>query len=725
MIDDYSLILQRKLNSFILFYSYLDIIMSKSFVSQSLYCKCFNILYMKRFLLSLFSFVVVLSVMAETYTYKFVNGDLKTDAGVVALGDYEWSASAANQINWNASGKGIQLGSKTSPCTSYTLSTNAFADFTIKSITVNSSVANGGDAKLTIKVGDKTSDAFSLTTADAPYTFTCDDASGEIVISWTASQRAYYLSQISIEYQLPADMVEVPAPVFKTTEGVYADEITVEAETSEQAAVLYYTIDGTEPSYEDYLAQVGTTKRSGYYVMYTKLTQSATIKAMAVLTDGDMVYKSKVTEASYIVSATKPYQQVSAVASGSKYGIIAADTVAMPLATDKSYGYLYTDTVNAKGSYVETVEYFGFTFESAEGGYTIKDVNGRYLYMTGNYNSFNVSETLPTEGAVWSVEIAQDGAATIKNVAKNKTIYYSQQYASFGCYAADEVEENMILPKLYLQREYPETTVVPADNSVLAKFQTITISCPLGIKAADDLKVEVLGIEKNNIMKCRQVDANTIEFSLDAPVVTDNNITLMVYFTGDILLEPDGMAVPMVFKNRRLMYIVEGNAPAATIKEVNPADGATVEKLSYILFTFSYYVGATEDTSIFPKLYREGSDELIPIEFTLDTEDGTGKVAHMDAALRVVEPVTANGNYILEVPTGYFVDGNGRSLNGITLKYTVKNDGTGIADVEAEANGYTVYNLQGVKVLETTDASRLNTLPAGVYIVNGTKVLVK
>ncbi|MBQ8450675.1 MAG: chitobiase/beta-hexosaminidase C-terminal domain-containing protein [Bacteroidaceae bacterium] len=680
---------------------------------------------MKRFLLSFFSFVVVLSAMAETYTYKFANGDLKTDAGVVTLGDYEWNASAANQINWNANGKGIQIGSKAAPCASYTLSTKAFSDFTIKSVTVNSSNASSGDAKLTIKVGDKTSDAFSLTTSDAPYTFTCDDASGEIVINWTASQRAYYVSQITVEYQLPADMVEVPAPVFKTTEGVYADEITVEAATSDEAAILFYTIDGTEPSYEDYLAQTGTTKRSGYYVLYQKLTESATIKAMAVLTDGDAVYKSKVTEASYIISATKPYQQASAVASGSKYGIIAADSVAMPLAADKSYGYLYTDTVKAKGGYVETVEYFGFTFESADGGYTIKDVNGRYLYMTGNYNSFNVSETLPEEGAVWSVEIAQDGAATIKNVAKDKTIYYSLQYSSFGCYAADKVNENMVLPKLYLQREYPEATVVPADNSVLDKFQTITISCPLGIKAADDLKVEVLGMEGDNIMKCRQVDANTIEFSLDAPVIADNNMTLMVYFTGDILLEPDGMAVPMVFKNRRLMYIVMGDAPAATIKEVNPADGATVEKLSYILFTFSYYVGATEDASIFPKLHREGSDELIPVEFTLDTEDGTGKVAHMDGALRVTEPITANGNYILEVPAGYFVDSNGRSLDGITLKYTVKNDGTGIDDVEAAANGYTVYSLQGVKVMETTDASRLNALPAGVYIVNGTKVLVK
>lgn len=680
---------------------------------------------MKRILLSIFSFVVVLSAMAETYTYKFAKGDLKSEAGVVTLGDYEWNASAANLINWNANGKGIQIGSKGSPCTSYTLSTNAFADFTIKSVTVNSSIASSGDARLTIKVGDKTSDAFALTTSDAPYTFDCANASGEIVINWTASERAYYLSQITVEFQLPADMVEVPAPVFKTSEGVYADEVTVEAATSNEAAILFYTIDGTEPSYEDYLAHVGTTKRSGYYVLYQKLTENATIKAIAVLTDGDAVYKSKVSEASYIISATKPYQQASAVVSGSKYGIIAADTVAMPLTLDKDNGYLVADTVDAKGNYVETVEYFGFTFESAEGGYTIKDINGRYLYMTGSDNNFSVAGELPAEGAVWSVDIAQDGTAMIKNVAKGKTVYYSAQYGSFGSYAANEVTEGMILPKLYLQREYPEATVVPADDSVLDKFRTITISCPLGIKAADDLKVEVLGIEGNNIMKCRQVDGNTIEFSLDETVIASNNMTLMVYFTGDILLEPDGMAVPMVFKNRRLMYIVMGDAPAATIEKVVPANGATVESLSYILFTFSYYVGATEDTAIFPKLYREGSEELIAVEFTLDNEDGTGKVAHMDGALRVTEPITVNGNYILDIPAGYFVDGNGRSLDGITLKYTVQNDGTGIADVEAADGAYTVFSLQGVKVLETTDATLLNNLPAGVYIINGTKVLVK
>lgn len=38
---------------------------------------------------------------------------------------------------------------------------------------------------------------------------------------------------------------------------------------------------------------------------------------------------------------------------------------------------------------------------------------------------------------------------------------------------------------------------------------------------------------------------------------------------------------------------------------------------------------------------------------------------------------------------------------------------------------YKAYNLQGVKMLETKDASLVNTLPEGLYIVNGKKVYIK
>lgn len=51
---------------------------------------------------------------------------------------------------------------------------------------------------------------------------------------------------------------------------------------------------------------------------------------------------------------------------------------------------------------------------------------------------------------------------------------------------------------------------------------------------------------------------------------------------------------------------------------------------------------------------------------------------------------------------------------------------TGIGSVTAPAeDGYTVYNLQGICVLKTADADALRTLPAGLYIINGRKHVIK
>ena len=45
-------------------------------------------------------------------------------------------------------------------------------------------------------------------------------------------------------------------------------------------------------------------------------------------------------------------------------------------------------------------------------------------------------------------------------------------------------------------------------------------------------------------------------------------------------------------------------------------------------------------------------------------------------------------------------------------------------DIES-ADIYTIYNLLGIKILETTDASFIQQLPAGIYIVNGKKISVR
>lgn len=131
------------------------------------------------------------------------------------------------------------------------------------------------------------------------------------------------------------------------------------------------------------------------------------------------------------------YTKVTTITNG-KY-IIAANTtgdayvVATPLADTKTYGYLNKEDVTAQGEAITTEAANEFTFTAISGGYTIQDASGRYLYMTGTYNSFNVDTTVPAEGHIWTVSF-DNGNVAIKNASTGKTIQYSAQYSSYGAY---------------------------------------------------------------------------------------------------------------------------------------------------------------------------------------------------------------------------------------------------------------------------------------------------
>ncbi len=685
---------------------------------------------MKKFLLSLFCLIVMAATAgAETYTHTFKNGELTAEGGTVILSDIEWTASSSTYIGWDSSnGRGIQLGSKKTVNPTYQLSTSAFTGCTIRSITVNSCIAANGDAKLKISAGSKTSEAYTLTTSDAAYTFDCEDTTGDICISWTATDRAYYVKSITIEYTPDASTVTVPAPEFKTPVAVYADKVKVTAETTDQSAVLYYTLDGTEPSYEDYVNDTGSTKCSKYWVMYFDLTNTTTIKVIAVKTDGDAVFKSAVAEQTYIVSRTMPYVPASSIASGSKYAIVAADSAATYYYEDKAYGYLPTKTAtDVNGKYTETVECAGFTFTAAEGGYTIQDELGRYVYHTGTYKSFNYASEKPAAGAVWSVSIDADGNAAI--ACDGHTIYYSTKYHTYGCYPAGDITEEHLLPRLYMQREYPTYTVSPAPDSTFDKFESITVTCEEGIAATDDLKIEAEGIK--TAFTVRQTDSNTLTFTAAEPLTTYNNMELNINITaGDIMLNPAGMnmpiPVPAKYGVRTIAkYALTGNAPAAKIEEVSPANGSTVEELSHFVFTFSYYAGASDDESLQPRLYAEGKEWTYALEKTIVNSDGSN-IGMMQAALKTSEPLKGNGTYYLEIPTGYFTDANGRVIEGISLKYTVKNDSGEIAGVEditaGESGRIEIFTVNGTRIL---DNENIESLPKGIYIIGGKKTYIR
>lgn len=98
---------------------------------------------------------------------------------------------------------------------------------------------------------------------------------------------------------------------------------------------------------------------------------------------------------------------------------------------DNSYGYMYPTTnqtsIAADGTLTGS-EADLFTFTAVEGGFTLQDAQGQYFYMDDTHNSFQVSATKPASNYVWSASVAEDGKATVKNVATGKSIQFVSKY---------------------------------------------------------------------------------------------------------------------------------------------------------------------------------------------------------------------------------------------------------------------------------------------------------
>ena len=195
------------------------------------------------------------------------------------------------------------------------------------------------------------------------------------------------------------------------------------------------------------------------------------------------------------------------------YWLVANAHYAMPLTGN--YGYLQVGDAGYKDNV--------FTFTAVEGGFTIQQPDGKYLYMKGNYDSYNVSATIPSEGHIWSVEENAEGALVITNVLKNKIVQYDPTYNSYGAYS----DVRGVFPELVdasSATERPEVTDVP---SISCKDNVVTITAEEGAKiyyttngdeptAASTLYTEAFEITETITIKAIAV----VEGKLNSDVVT-------------------------------------------------------------------------------------------------------------------------------------------------------------------------------------------------------------
>ena len=127
------------------------------------------------------------------------------------------------------------------------------------------------------------------------------------------------------------------------------------------------------------------------------------------------------------------------------YVILFGNLTMSSLAEDKGYGYpTATEVTVADGTVSGHTAADVLTITNVAGGVTIQDAYGRYFYLKGTYNSFNVGTEAPAEGHVW--EILKNGNDyIIVNAMNKKTLAYSTSYGSWGAYPELTDDHNTLL----------------------------------------------------------------------------------------------------------------------------------------------------------------------------------------------------------------------------------------------------------------------------------------
>lgn len=337
---------------------------------------------------------------------------------------------------------------------------------------------------------------------------------------------------------------------------------------------------------------------------------TTTITATTPETDAYMAGSASYTLTVIDLSAMAKFQKVTTITSGKRYLIAVENngeiSVAQPIpTTGNPYGYLNVTApaaTDADGNlYMEDITN-AFTITTVEGGYYIQQADGRYLYQTGTFDSFNVGSA--GSNAVWTIESQADGTFLITNVAMNKYVQFSTRYNSFGSY--EDEQQGAIRPVLYEEvggKEAPEFSfaaqtatlnlldagafTAPALNSTSDGAVTYTSSNTEVATIDADGRIEALAQGTTTITatvaETDEFTAATAEFTLHVTTLSDYMKTTAVESGKTYILAADneGTAViaQTVAANSRYDYLpVNEAAPADLMGATDLLNGFTLNE---------------------------------------------------------------------------------------------------------------------------------------------------
>ncbi|MCX4259157.1 MAG: hypothetical protein OSJ34_05495 [Muribaculaceae bacterium] len=245
---------------------------------------------------------------------------------------------------------------------------------------------------------------------------------------------------------LPAFMQSPTFPYYLSDNGSWIDMVYAEASETDPTLAIIASASAYTVDKDGYQSAWGS--KDDYIQAFTPAV-SATDKIPALL-------KEKMTDAekgqfcvvTYNIATEEPVfadaEYVPVKFNGGNVYIFADNGIADGLLggnPDKTYGYINNNdnvTIEADGTLSGGKAENVYKFTDVDGEFmTMQDAMGRYLYMSGTFNSFNVSDKadVKDDSYLWSVtDNNGDGTWTIKNKAMDKWMQYSTNYSSWGAY---------------------------------------------------------------------------------------------------------------------------------------------------------------------------------------------------------------------------------------------------------------------------------------------------
>lgn len=638
-----------------------------------------------------------------------------------------WSVSSDGSFFGCEKVKGLHYGSGKKPVSFIKVSTSAYAEAVITKIVVNASTASGVEAKVKCEVGEA---AFGvekkLTSSNAPYTFE-GSASGNILVSvYKASKEtgAIYIKSVEITYStanLETTTLTLTAPDSPISiGGTYTSTPTLKAgEQTLSDKTITWSSDNDKVATVD----VATGTVTGVAAGKAKITATFA---------GDDTYKTSTASYEIIVKGAPALSFPE-----TSYTIEVGDAFTAPKLEGLPEGV--TSAYTSSNKEVATVD-------AATGEVKIVGVGTTTITVTspetGIYEGATASYELNVKAAIYKVEFDfttnnwglptgyNKGEASYTNEA-GYTITFGISSSGHKIMGSDS-DCNLIFGKEDATLSLPAFPFAVSKIKVFGKKGAsgkVTQNIFVGNEAVSTETTNATEDHIYEIAEAFQAVGNI--YTLKVTNANNTQITKIVVYAKDETIAgainiatEEGYGTFYTDKNYVLPQgltafgytSIDGNTLTKSVEyvagDIVPANTAVVVKGAK--GSYNYYNTEETATKTIEKNLLKGVTTDTRIEATsgvkryILTRADDGILAFYRTNSGTIN-VKANRAY-LEVPTAMAV-----------ASFSLEGTATGINNVVTIAAKQGIYTISGVRLNATTTKE----LPAGIYIVDGKKVIVK